>query len=108
MRIRTNHVRMNERRAVSLAAILGGTLKCGVGSHWISAVDLFKMEIRETGHKAGDAASGRLHFDRNRDSVAVVFDAEDYWQAAQRSGVHRLPKLSFTRSAIAERNVGDF
>ena len=108
MRIRTDHVRVHEGRAVSFAAISSSALECGVAGHGIGAVDFFEMEIGESGDQARNASARGLNFDRNRDRVAVIFDAENYRQLAESGGVHRLPEFAFAGGAVAERNVGDF
>src|ERR1700722_1816098 len=66
------------------------------------------MKIREARDEARNVASGGLYFHRHRDRVAVVLDAENYWQLAERRGIHRFPELAFAAGAVAERNIGDF
>ena len=57
---------------------------------------------------ARDVAAGRLHFDRHRDRVAVVFDQIEHRQLARAGGVQRFPELALARRALADRDVGDF
>jgi hypothetical protein len=52
--------------------------------------------------RAGDVAARRLHFDRHRDGVAVVFDQKS--TGSRLAGrVQRLPELAFARVPFAER-----
>src|SRR5258706_12217649 len=106
MRIRTDYVGMHKRRAVPFAAILRGTLKRGVTRNWIGTVNFFKMKIREARNQPRNAASGSLHFYRDRDRVAVILYGEDHRQLVESRRVHRLPELALAGVAVAERNVG--
>src|SRR6516164_7452025 len=108
MRIRTNHMRMDECRPESIAAIFHGTAERPVARHRICAVDLFEMEVGESGYETRNASTSRLDFYWHRDRIAVIFHAKDDRQLAERGGVHRLPELAFARCAVAKRNVGDF
>src|SRR5438477_11693095 len=108
MRIRTDHMSVNKSRPVSLAAITRCPLECGVACYWIVAVDFFEMKIGKSGDQSRNASARSLDFDRHRDRIAVIFDAEDYWKLAQSGSVHSLPKFAFAGSAVAKGNVGNF
>src|ERR1035438_2304255 len=108
VRIGTNDVRMDERRTIAGAAMLGGAPESGIGDDRIGAVYFFEMEVGESGDQARDVAAGGLHFNRDGDGVLVILDAEDHRQTAVGSGIERLPEFAFARGAIAERDVGDF
>ncbi len=107
MRIGTDHVCMNKSRTVPLAAILRGALKCSRTRHRIGAVDFFKMEIWEARDQPRNAASGRLHFHRHGDRVAVVLHGKNHGQLVEGGGVHRLPELALAGGAVSERDVGN-
>src|SRR4051812_34892791 len=108
MRVRPDYVRVHEGRTESLAGISGGALERRVAGHGIGAVHFFEMEIGESGDEARNAAACGLHFYRNGDRIAVVFDAKDDGELAEGGGVHRLPEFAFARSAVTEGDVGDF
>src|ERR1035438_6070071 len=99
---------MDEGGAVAGAAMLGCAPESGIGDDGIGAVNFFEMEVGESGDQARDVAAGGLHFNRDRDRVLVILNAEDHGQTAVGSGVERLPEFTFAGSAIAERDVGDF
>ena len=96
---------MHERGPVPIAAILRGAAKGGVAGNRVSAIDFFKMEIREAGDEPGNTAPGSLHFHRNGDRVTVIFHAKDHRQLAQRrftAAVRSRRAQAFTRVAAAE------
>ena len=99
---------MHERRPVTFPTILRRPLHRGVARHRIGAIDFFEMKIRKSSDQPRNASSGGLHLDRHGNRVAVILDAEDHRQLAQRRRVHRLPELAFARRAIAQRDVGYF
>ena len=66
------------------------------------------MKIWKSRNQPRDASARGLHFDRDRNRVAVVLDTKDNGQLGQRGGVHRLPELALTGGAVSQRNVGDF
>src|SRR5882672_9759499 len=96
---------VDEGRSKSLTAVAGGALEGGITGHRIGAVDLFEMEVGESGDQARDAAACCLDFNGNRNRVPVVFDAEDDRKLAERGSVHRLPELAFARGTVTQRNV---
>ncbi len=67
-------VAVDQGRSVAGAAVGHGGLEGVQAGHGIGAVDLGKVEVGEVGDQARDVAAGRVHFDRNADGVAVVFD----------------------------------
>src|SRR6202453_3356682 len=108
MRIWSDHVCMDERRPMALAAILGCAPKSSVTSFRIGAVNLFKMKIRKAGNQPRNASASRLHLHRDRYRVTVILDAKDYRQLTERSSVHGFPELTLARGAVAQGNVSDF
>src|SRR3954453_22522617 len=107
MRIRTNHVGMNERRANSRPAMRNSSRHCAVADHGVSPIYFFKMEVWKTGNQARNVSPRSLHFDRHGDRITVVFDQEHDRQPEIGGRIHRLPEFAFTGSAVAERDVGD-
>ncbi len=107
MRVRPNHVRMDERGSLPLARVLDGALERLVARDQIAAVDLFDVQVGEGSNELRDAAARRVHLDRNGDRVAVVFDQIDDRQLEIRRVVERLPELAFARRAVAGRAEDD-
>src|SRR6202034_1325163 len=108
MGIGANDVGMDKRGTVSLATVARSPLECGVAGHRIGAVDFFEMEVGESGNQTRNVAPRGLEFDRNRNGVPIVLNAENNRKVAQRDGVHGFPELAFTGSAVAQRNVSHF
>src|SRR5580693_3417758 len=100
MRIMPNYMRVDQRGAATLAAIVNGFLADRVAFEGIRAVTLGDVQARETARQARNAAAGGLHFDRNGDGVAVVFDDVKQWKFFRAGDVERFPKLTFAGSAI--------
>ena len=80
VRVGPDDVCVNERWAVAVAAVLGGSLEGRVAGDGIGAVDFFEVKLGKFATSLRDASAGGLHFDRNGDRVAIVFDEEKYWQ----------------------------
>ena len=108
MRVRTNDVRVNERRPLALAGIVHRLLHRLVAGDEVAAVDLLYEEVRKRRDELGDAAAGGVDLDRYRDRVAVVLDQIDDGQLEVARVVQRLPELAFARGAVAGRAEDDF
>ena len=107
MRIRSYDVRVNERRPAPLAAILNCPLNHVVAGKRVAAVNFLNEETRKSAHKFRYAAARRLHFDRDRDRVAVVFDQVKHGQVQSARRVERFKELAFARRPVASRYVND-
>ena len=107
MRVRTNHVRVNERRPLPLARVVDRALHRLMAGDEVAAVDFLDVEVGKRRYELGDAAARGVHLDRNRDRVAVVFDEIDDRQLEIARGVQRLPELAFARRAVAGRAEHD-
>src|ERR1035438_731117 len=99
---------MDKRGTVSLTTVARSPLECGVAGHRVGAVDFFEMEVGESGNQTRNVAPRGLEFDRNRNGVPIVLDAENYRKLAESDGVHGFPELAFTGSAVAQRNISHF
>jgi hypothetical protein len=88
--------------------MLHGLGKGGIAFHRVGAVDLGKEEIGEIRDQARDVSSGRVHFDRNRDGVAVVFDNEQNGQPRGGGRADRFPEFSFAGRTLTQRDVHHF
>ena len=109
VRIGTGDLRVHERRA--LAARARRRPRAAARRSWSRKSVPSMLWTKSPGNDATslrDVAARRLHFDRHRDRVAVVFDEEDHRQLSEAGGVQRLPELAFAGRAVAERQVGDF
>jgi hypothetical protein len=107
MRVRPDHLGVDEGRPLAGAGVGDGFLYRGVARQVVRAVNALNQQPREVRYQPRDVAAGRLCFDGHRDRVAVVFDDDDDRQPAQAGVVERFPELSFAGGAIAEREVGD-
>jgi hypothetical protein len=65
---------VNERRALSRAAIVNGSFHRLVACDWIAAIHFLDKKIGESGQKLRDASSGSLNLNGHRDRVPIVFD----------------------------------
>ena len=108
VRVRTNHVGMNESRAVSFAAIGSSSRKRGVCRGQIGAVNLLEMKVWEAADQARNVSTRHLHFDWNRNRVFVIFHHEDQRQVSVRCGIQRFPELAFAARALAKGNQRHF
>ncbi len=79
-----------------------------IGLHRICPVTLGKVEIWEIGNKLGNIPASRVHFHRNRDRVAVIFNHEQNRQLHVRSAVDCFPEFALAGSAVAAGDVDDF
>src|SRR5437763_12982592 len=108
MRVRPDHVGMNERRSDTGTAVRNCARQCAVTDYRIGAINLFKVKIWKTGNQARNISARSLNLNRNRDGVAVVLYKENNGQAEVRGRIHRLPEFAFAAGAVAKRDVGDF
>ncbi len=83
----------------------GGILESLPGRQRIGAVDLGEEEIRKIVHQTRDIPAGRIHFDRNRDGIAVVFNHEDDGQLFVGRRVQRLPEFALRSRALSDRYI---
>jgi hypothetical protein len=107
MRVRTNHLRVDEGGPAAVAAILDRLAHHREAGQRIAAVDLAHEKVRERADELGDAAARRLHLDGDRDRVTVVLDEIDDGDLAIARGVEALPELAFGRGSVARRAVDD-
>ena len=107
MRVRPDHVRVNEPRPAAGAAVSDGAGEGGVAGAQFRAVYLFKMKIGKSAHQARDVAPRHLGFDRHRDRVFVVLHQKDQRQPPVGSGIQGFPELAFAAGTLAEGNIGE-
>ena len=82
MRVGTDDPGVDERRPLARADVVRRLAHGAEAREEIGAVDRIDVKPRERSHEARDVAAGRLHFDRHRDRVAVVFDEKQHRQPA--------------------------
>ncbi len=107
MRVRTDDLRVDERRALARARVVDRRRHGVVAGDEVGAVDALDQEAGKAGDDLRDVAAGRLHFDRHRDRVAVVFDQDHDRQLERARGAERFPELAFARRAFADGEVDD-
>ena len=95
-------MRVHESGPIAGSAVRHGPGERRIRRHWISAVDFFEMEIRETRHQTRNISACSLHFDRNRNGVTVILHNKHNRQLAIGRGVQRLPELALTSGAVAQ------
>ena len=76
MRIRPRHVSVHHRWAVAGTNVIHGAFACRVGSYYVSAITFFQQQVGEIADQLRNASARGLHFHRNRDRIAVVFNQE--------------------------------
>ena len=108
MRVRPDDLRVHERRALARARVGNGVGHGAIAGKEVRAVDALDEESWKGRDEPRDIATRRLHFDGNRDRVAVVFDDIHDRQLAEARRVERLPELAFARRPVADRDVGHF
>src|ERR1700726_2756513 len=99
---------MDEGWALTGAAMLRSPLKGAQARFGIGTVHFLKVKIRKVGHKARDVAAGRIHFYRNADGVAVVFNHEDDGQLLVGGGVESLPELTLGGRPLSDASENNF
>src|ERR1700680_1689069 len=104
MGVWTNDSRVHECGPLSLSRVVYGALHCVVAGEQIAAVNLLDEKIGKSATELGNAAAGGVHFDRNRDGVAVVLDEIDDWQLQVRCSVQGFPEFTFTGRSFACRD----
>src|SRR5436190_3609836 len=107
MRIWPNDHRVHERRALSLARVFDGLSHHIMAGDQVATVDLLHEQIGESAHELRDRSAGGVHFDRNRDRVAVVLDEINDGELQVARRVEALPKLPFARLPFAGRAQHD-
>src|SRR6267142_3497208 len=108
VRVRANHVSMNERRPAALANVVNSFLTRCVAFYRIGAIDFGHVQPWKIAHQFRDAAAGGLHFDGDGNCVAVVFDEIKQRQFFGAGGVERFPEFAFAGGAVAGGNVNNF
>src|SRR5437660_6042602 len=108
MRVRTNAGRMYERRAVSLAAIIGGMRKSAIGLDEVRTVDLDSQQSRKALEQASHIAARGLLFDGNRYGETVVFNQNNERQFFKTRRIDAFPKLAFACGSFAAGYERDF
>ncbi len=107
VRVGADDLRVDERRAFALAAVLDGALQSLQRLDRVGAVAAFDKQVGEAFDQAGHVAARGLHLDGDADGVAVVFDEEDDGQLQVARRVQGLPELALARRAVAGRAVDD-
>src|SRR5262249_40850629 len=108
MRIRPDHMGMNEAGSMSGAAVSGRALERSIARNRVSSVHFFEMKVGKVLHQARNAAARGLYFDGDRDSIAVIFNNEDERQLVDGGIVQRFPEFPLAGCAVSQGNVGDF
>jgi hypothetical protein len=103
----TDDLRVHERRAHPLAAVLGGVAQRVVGLDEVGSVDLRHEEVRESLDELRDRAAGKVDLDGNRDSVSFVFHQLQERKFLQAGDIERFPEFAFAGVAVAARHVAD-
>ena len=98
---------VDEHRPLALAHVRDRLAHRAVAGEVVGAVAAEHAQVREVLDDARDVAARRLHFDRDRDRVAVVLDEVQDRQLPGARRVERLPELAFAGRAVADRDVGD-
>ena len=107
MRVRTNHLRVHERRTLAGADVCDGLAQRVVAREVVGAVHLVDLQSGEARDHARQIAARRLHFDRRRDRVPVVFDQVEHRQVAGARRVQRFPELALARRSFADGDERD-
>ena len=108
MRVRANHMSVNERWTFPLPRVFHRVVHRIVAGKEVTSVDFFDVQIWEGANELRDIAAGCLHLDGDRDRVAVVLDQVDRRQLQIRRGVQRLPELAFTGLSFTGRYQNHF
>jgi hypothetical protein len=107
VRVGANHLRMHERRLALAPHVGRGFAERAIALHEVGAVAAHHLQVRERFDEARDVAAGRLHFHRDRDRVAIVFDEVQDRHRARARGVQRFPELALAGRAFADREISD-
>ena len=108
MRVRPHHLGVHERGLALAANPRDRFADRAVAGEEVGAVAAQHLQVGKRLDETRDVAAGRLHLDRHRDRVAVVFDEIQHGRAARARGVERFPELALARRAFADREIGDF
>src|SRR5580704_12289055 len=100
MRVRTNHMSVDECRTIAGTAVLRGTPESSISNNRVGAVELFEMEVWEARNQARNISARGLYFDRHGNRVFVVLNAEDNRQATIGGCVQRLPEFALAGCAV--------
>jgi len=87
-------MRVDERRAAALAAILHRLFAGGIAFERIRAVNFRNVQSRKTTDEFGNASAGGLYFNRNRNGIAVIFDEVEERKLFGASDVQGLPEFA--------------
>src|SRR5215813_7016225 len=98
---------MHERRAAAFAAILDSLLADGIALDGISAIALGYVEIGKALDETRNASARRLHFNGNRNRVAVVLNQVEQRELFGAGGIKRLPEFAFAGGAVPGRHIDD-
>src|SRR5712671_750340 len=104
MRIRTDHLRVDERRTLTLSRVIDGSLHGVVARQQVAAIHFLDEEVGERAHELGDATTGGVDLDRNRDRVPVILDQINDGQLEVRRRIKGFPELSLAGGAITGRD----
>ena len=107
MRVGPDHVRVDQRGALAGAAMFGGASERGITFQGLGAVTFLDVQVRIIPHQLGNAAAGSLHFHRDGNRVAVVFDQVENREAFVARGIQRFVKFALAGGAIAGGNVNN-
>src|SRR5882724_7722801 len=106
--IGARHMRVDERRAALLAAILYRFFADGVAFERIRAVNFRNVQPRKSTYKFGNASAGGLYFHWNRNGIAVIFDEIEERKFFGASDVQGFPEFALAGGAFTTRDVHDF
>src|SRR6266849_8490786 len=107
MRIRPRDVRVDQRGAQALAAVVGGAFASRITLERLRAVALLNMQPGKTSDQFRDASARGLHFHGNGNGIAVVFDQIQERKFLAASRVQGLPEFSLARRAVSAGNIYD-
>src|SRR5882724_2027333 len=101
-------MRVDERWAAALAAILHRLFACGIAFERIRAVHFCNVQSRKTTNEFGNASASSLYFHRNRDGIAVIFDEIEERKLLGASDVQGFPEFALAGGAVTTRDVHNF
>ena len=106
MRRQTQHLRLDERRAVAAAGALHGLARDPVAGDGVAPVDDHAGNAVSLG-AIGDVLGWHLLLPRHADREPVVLDEEDHRELVDGREVQRLVEVAFAGAALADRREGD-
>ena len=105
MRVRTNHMRVNEGWTLAHAAVLDGTFHGRVTFQRLGAVTFFNVHTRIIREELGNISARGLAFDRDRDGVAVIFNVKQDRKFFSAGSIERFVEFAFAGRAFTGRDV---